>query len=285
MWTGDTMRKPFCTLGRLWLAGLCALFGGTVLAGHELEQLDYQVSYRGMLSLGQDVQIADVSLQTRRLGDAPGLRALSLEASSAAYPAVESVYPIRYRFRTWLSGDGTQLVGFETNEKGQKVRHRLYLRDASALGVKRLEMQDGAARRAIAQLDAGENPTDVAGKDRLLDRLGLLQRVRRQQLAPGAEFRFAVTNGRHPLVYRVVVEAAQTLEFGGHAVPAWKLRFDGSRIRDDGAEEPSHRPVYIWLSRAPAHVPLRAESRHAVGLFRVELKQAAALNRMAGLDP
>lgn len=279
------MGTPLGMPGRLWLAGLCALLGGAALAGQTLERLDYQVSYRGLLSLGQDVQIADVSLHTRGLGDSPFVRELSLEASSEAYPAVESVYPIRYRFRTWLSGDGARLVGFETYEKTQGLRHRLYLRDGSARGVKRLDMPDRAARRAIAQLAAGDTPPGVADEDLLLDRLGLLQHVRRAQLAEAKEFRFAVTNGRHPLVYRVLVEAAQTVEIGGHSVPAWKLRFDGSRVRDDGTEEPAHRPVSIWLSRAPGHLPLRADSRHAVGLFRVELKQAAALSRLASVDP
>ena len=279
------MANPSRIAGRLWLAGLLVLLGGSALATQTLERLDYRVSYRGVLSLGQDVQIADVSLQTRALGGELGLREVSLEASSAAFPAIESVYPIRYRFRTWLSADKGRLVGFETYEKTRKERHRLYLRDGSELGVTPLDTGDGAARRAIARIESGEGLAGAAVQGLLLDRLGLLARVRREALAEGAEYRFAVTHGRHSMVYRVRVEVAQTLQLGGQSVPAWKLRFDGFRLKDEGAQEPSHRPVYIWLSRAPGHVPLRADSRHAVGLFRVELEPSAALNRLASVGP
>ncbi|MCP5431126.1 MAG: hypothetical protein H6962_13655 [Chromatiaceae bacterium] len=48
----------------------------------------------------------------------------------------------------------------------------------------------------------------------LLDRLGMLQRVRAQALADAAEFSFPVTNGREHLTYRVKVEGRETVNIG-----------------------------------------------------------------------
>ena len=123
----------------------------------------------------------------------------------------------------------------------------------------------------------------VAG-ERLLDRLGLLQLVRRQNLADQSEYRFVVTNGRERLVYDVRVVAAQTLDLAGVSLPAWKLRFHGLESGRNGGLEPAHRPVYVWLSQTPEHIPLRVDSRHAIGRFRVELKNRPLLRQIAEAD-
>lgn len=264
------------------LMGLWAAQAPAVVAD---EQLDYQVTYRGIFSLGQDMPIADLALETRALDGNPGLRETRLEATSAAYATVESLYPIRYRYRTWSTAEGGELIGFETYEKTSKLRHRLYLGDASDLGVRLLDLAAGAGRHEIADLDAGHSPVSVVAQQDLVDRLGLLQRIRSRELHEKAEYRFSVTNGREPFVYRVSVEGAHLLPLGGRHFPAWKLRLDGVKDAPAGAQEPAHRPVYIWVSRTPERIPLRADSHHPIGRFRIELKPPADLGHVAQADP
>ena len=242
--------------------------------------LDYQVIYRGVFSAGADMPIADLLLEDPPQTGVDRIRQVGLKASSAAYPLVESVYPIRYRFRSWTDADAGGLLGFETYESTRKLRHRLYLRDATGSGMRRYDLTEGAGQHEMAQLEAGDSPVAPRG-ERLLDRLGLLQQVRRQELREQARFRFAVTNGRERLVYLVKVETAQVLDMDGLGVPAWKLRFDGLEAGRNGRQVAAHRPVYVWLSRASGHIPLRVESRQPIGLFRVELKNASALHRLA----
>lgn len=246
----------------------------------EAERLDYQVTYRGVFSLGQDLTIADVGLTTRRLAGEDRLRETRLEATSAGYPGVEALYPFRYRFRSWATATDARLLGFETYEKTHKQRHRLYLRDDSALGVSRLDPQDPAGRKSLAQLAAGKRPDAKVEGGGLFDRLGLLQQIRGRALSAQAEYRFRVTNGRDLFAYRVKVEGAQSLMLHGRRVSAWKLRIDGSKSSRNGATKVAHRPIYLWLNRAPSHVPLRLDSRHSVGLFRIELA-APALTRLS----
>jgi hypothetical protein len=268
--------RPLCLL-------LICLCPAVLSAQVATERLEYDVVYRGVFSMGADMPIADVVLASRR-ADGNGLGEARLEASSAAYPVVEALYPLRYRFRTWLA-DGGELVAFETYEKTARLRHRLYLRDDSRLGVKRLDLtKPGAGAQAMARLDAGRVPVEAGGAaGALSDRLGLLQRVRAEPLHAGAEYRFAVTNGSKRIDYRVRVEKAEVLRIGEVALAAWKVRFDASKTRRNGEVEEVHQPLYLWLSQAAGHIPLRADSRHPIGLFRVQLKDPRRLQQLAGL--
>jgi len=254
-----------------------------VLSGEQTESLEYGVIYRGLFSMGTDMGIADVVLESHR-PDGDQLGETQLEATSAAYPLVESLYPLRYRFRTWTEPDG-ELVAFETYEKTTELRHRLYLRDDSKSGVKRLDLtRQDVGTEEMLQLDAGQLPRQLEDiRTNLLDRLGLLQRVRTQPLKAGAEYRFQVTDGRKRYDYTVRVEKTEVLQLGEIAIPAWKVRFDGSRTQRDGKVVQAHRPLTIWLNQAPEHIPLRVDSRNAIGLFRLELKDAQRLQQIADL--
>jgi hypothetical protein len=242
--------------------------------------LDYQVIYRGVFSAGADMPIADLLLEAPLRTDSSAIWQAGLSASSAAYPLVESVFPIRYRFRSWTGPEPADLLGFEIYESTRKVRHRLYLRDDSISQMKRFDLTEGVGQQEMAQLEAGVSPVAADQRKGLLDRLGLLQLVRQQDLHEQARYRFEVTNGRERLVYLVKVETAQILDIGGLAVPAWKLRFDGLEHGRNGTQVAAHRPVYVWLSRVSDHVPLRLDSRQAIGLFRVELKTRSTLRQL-----
>jgi len=267
-----------------WGWVLLCLFNLTAVAT-AAEALEYRVDYRGVFSAGSEMPIADLRLDEQRSADGHGLTRARIEASSFAYPLVEGLFPIRYRLRSWSRTDDGGLVGFETYESMRKKRHRLYLRDDSVNGVRRFDLLEGDGQQELHRLEAGVGPLPArTGKDPV-DRLGLLQRVRGKALAENASYRFEVTNGRELLIYEVRVVAAQTLNISGTELPAWKLRFDGLERERHGELEAAHRPVYVWLSRTAGHVPLRVESRHPIGRFRVELKQGPAMEQVARADP
>lgn len=273
------MRSASRLVKRLSAAGL--LLACAAAGAERPDSYEYQVTYRGLFSAGQTMPIADLVLETRTPG--AGLNEARLEASSQAYPAVESLYPIRYRFRSWAEAANGHLVGFESFEQTGRERHRLYLRDGSQRGVRRLNLGAGVGRDEIARLDAGVVPPAVdAG--RLFDRLGLLQMIRSQALQDAAEYRLPVTNGRDRLVYRVRVEGGRQLDLGGRSLPAWKVRFDGYEVDADGREQAAHRPLHIWLSRDQAKIPLLAEVPHAIGHFRIELKSPSGPGLLARSD-
>lgn len=261
-------RFPFQLL-RLLLVATAWLF--VQAAGAVGESLHYKVTYRGVFSLGRDLPIVDLEMRNAAAVAAPGgLFRTELSGTSSAYSLVESLYPIRLQFRSW--GDaGGDLVAFESFEQTDKVRHKLYLRDDTPIGVRVLDVAAGEGRDALDRLEAGRALPVPAGDAHWFDRLGMLQQVRASELHEGRRFEFPVTNGRHSLRYRVTVERADTLHLGGRALAAWKVRFDGFEVDGSGRETAAHRPVYFWLAQASGHAPLRADARHAIGLFRIEL--------------
>ena len=232
-------------------------------------------------SAGSELPIADLGLDQQPSANGSGLNLTRIEASSYAYPLVEGLFPIRYRLQSWNHAESDALAGFETYESMRRKRHRLYLPDDSSRGMRRYNLLQGDGQAELDRLEAGEGLSQTRTGKGPVDRLGLLQRVRRELLAEDASYRYEVTNGRDLLIYKVSVVAAQTLNIAGAELPAWKLRFDGLERGRQGKLEAAHRPVYVWLSRSPGHVPLRVESRHPVGRFRVELKQGPALQRVA----
>lgn len=247
---------------------LCMLVLLTAPVG-AVERLDYRVVYRGVFSMGNDLPIAAMRLETRPL-DGARLSEMRLDVSSVDYPLVESLYPIRYLFRSWTDPANGQTLGFAISEPARDGRHRLFLRDDSTSGTRRFDLRAGGGREYLAQLEAGLRPDDVVADRPLYDRLALLQRIRAGELRAGGQYQFPVTNGRERFVYRVSVEGARRLMLAGIAVPAWKLRVDGAELTPGGGRRTVHRPFYVWLSQAAPRTPLRVDARHAIGSFRIE---------------
>jgi hypothetical protein len=239
--------------------------------GGAVERLDYRVIYRGVFSMGNDLPIAAIRLETRRLEGAR-LSEMRLDVSSSDYPLAESLYPIRYRFRSWTDAASGETLGFAIAEPARDGRHRLFLRDGSMSGTRRFDLRAGSGREYLDQLEAGLQPEGVLADRPLYDRLALLQRIRAGDLRAGGEYRFPVTNGRERFLYRVRVEGARRLMLAGTRVPTWKLRVDGAELTPGGGRRAAHRPLYVWVSQAEPRTPLRVDARHAIGTFRIELE-------------
>lgn len=258
----------------IWLLPAAAWLLWSAALAAPSEELHYVASYRGVFSAGAEVRIADLVFRTRSPAeDAPYLET-ELAVSSQAYSAVESFYPIRYRFRSWYWRDRSGVLASEYHEFGDPADtdHKLiYLDRPGRPFISRRLRRDRLLD--IPALEAGTyRPAAARGQRRAFDRLGLLQHIRsRERLRPGRVYDAVVSNGSRMLHYRVKVEKRTTLTVAGKTWSALKLRFDGFQSDERGREEHSHRPVYLWVSADRRHIPLRAEARHALGRFRIEL--------------
>ena len=81
----------FESLIRRALIALC--LSTMLLAQAGADVLEYRVIYRGMFSAGADMPIADLVLETSKAQGSADLRQARIEASSLAYPLVETLFP------------------------------------------------------------------------------------------------------------------------------------------------------------------------------------------------
>lgn len=243
------------------------------------ETLNYRVYYKGLLSAMQELPIAEARLVTRRADDGR-LEESTLTLSSAAHDVVDALYPIRYRLRALVDLQDDDLVATERFSRTRKLKHDLAWVDDDAgrlryvrAGAGRPEPIPEALRPWVGAGEFGDPGKPVrAAPDGLLDRLSLVQALRRRIPAAGQVLTLPVTDGPKLYRYEVRLDGSETLQVAGRAIPAWRLRVVGFEHNDDGSvkSEPKHAPVYVWISRDAARTPLRFHIDHTAGGFTVE---------------
>ena len=248
------------------------------------ERLEYTASYEGPLTAGSNIPIARLFLQTRELNSpalANPLFETSLNVSSEIFPFVEERFPFRVRFRSFYRQEPFTLLALEKYKQTDELKHELTWLDGKNGKVGRYRMQGkGADLPAMLAewIDADTSfryykPARHEPMNGLLDRLSMLQSLRQQQMVPGAEYRFAVTDGKRLLEYRVQVLGLDQIEFAGATQQAWKLLVNALYTKK-GVTSPRHAPVHLWLSMDKPALPLRFVNHHLLGTFTVELQGA-----------
>ncbi len=262
------------------------LFTASVVqAADPVEKLQYLATYKGIFTLSETINICDVSL-IQRTHEPKGYQETQMNVSSENYSFVESLFPIRYRFTSWLEPSRQQTWVYEVFERtGDKdAKHHLVRLDQEGKDFKKSDVK--AAEQALLDgLAAGDfDQPDKIDYAIQYDRLGLLHALRGMQLQAGQEVRLSATNGKEPLRYRVKVEADKTLNLNGQQWPALKLRFESFKPDDPELKEATHRPIYIWLSNDAEKIPLLAEMRHRFGLFRIAYVGGSAKHLITAKD-
>ncbi len=264
----------------------------------------------------------DVEQTTASLDGAPVMRA-RLTASSAAYPLVEQLYPYRYEFTSYHQSAIPRTLAYERRKQTTRLRHDLLLVDwgdgalrrfnidQEATGRKETARETRALLSTLRRAGMADHGPRLAPQDgelsglphSTLDRLALLQRVRGLPMVEGARHEFTATDGKTLIRYAATVLGRERLELPMGGRPAWKLRIDGFEATEegprveaqeslevlsdasDGTEELRHPPVFIWLDSGPRRLPLRLESRQAVGTFTVALQRELTVQSAALATP
>ncbi len=241
--------------------------------------LRYDVTYRGVLSAMQTLDIADAVLSTEPATEV-GLQRSELQISSAGHSAVESVYPFRYRVRSLYRKNGEGAVAFELYKQTRRTRQEIFLIDpangklvayrrsgvgpelpatiATQLGVEQRHRQRGEGMEVAVE--------------QLFDRLSLLQHLGSLPMAIGRDFQLRATDGDETFTYRIQVDKREPQRAAGRTWDTWRLRLDAK----DQDGKPAHRPVYLWLADQPDRMLVRAEAKHPAGRFLISLADTNA---------
>ncbi len=236
-------------------------------------ELDYVASYRGLLSAGARLAIADVHLSLPDAGTAPA----RLTVTTAPYPKAEWIHPLRFDYRAWLTpGDlaTRQVAWSKTDREGREVRRLCFdCEPGVILGLSPaddtpLPVNATAFARPRADLRLPWNDAPPR------DRMAMLQRLRKMPLTSSRSWFWPVSNGGDLRGYRIEVGRRKQVLLHHRArriVPV-----DLIPVKDRVQED---RRIRVWLEDAPSRIPLRFTTERALGEFRVELKAAPPRSR------
>lgn len=260
---------------------------GTAAAG--VERLTYRAELNSVLTLFAWAHVGTVTVTSRDVDICPGggrCRQTEAWMTSESAPALETVYPLRYLYRTAYLPERGETLAFEIlrNRRGADAygwRHRVFWLHGQAETAIRYDL-DAEGERASGDLadwahtdKAGDltlrvrNHREVSMRLPALDRLGGLDMLRAENLEPGASWRQAGAGPKGSLTFIVTVEEQEVIQAGMRSWETWRIRAEERREGDDGA---SAAPLYAWIATDAARTPVRLAIDHPIGQVRLTLQ-------------
>lgn len=257
------------------------------------ESFSYRAELNSALTLFTWAMVGTVSFTSREIGSCPGggdCRQTEVWMTSESAPALESLYPLRYLYRTAYDPRRQQTLAFEElrNRRGAEHkgrypwRHRMIWLQGREDGAIRYDLDD-KGETPPAEVSAWIHDGSSAASGSLLvknsrevpmtlpavDRLGGLDILRAKDLKPGMSWTQAGAGPKGSLTFRVTVGEKEIIETASRQWSAWKLRVEEHRHRE-GAQNPP--PLYVWIADDAARTPVRFSIHHLVGRIRLSIE-------------
>jgi hypothetical protein len=290
--------------GAVWASGSAPPYLG--------ERLEYTASYEGLLSGGQEVDVAQVVMSTQpgptRFNGERAYRT-RVQVSTAPYDSIERLFPLRYEYNSLLSADLRRSLMFEQRKEGRRPRHVIVWFDWDENRVARFrrgadsprDAQGGLAEMLEELASASSMRGDPVGSgalaslvelgflggeedyearavsvphlpDRLFDRLSMLQVLRLSELEDGTSLRIPVSDGERLLYYTVRSMGRERLKMEGRVWDTYRVRLSAVEAGKPGPTDDP--PVDLWLAADARRIPVRLSSEHRLGRFEVRLQDA-----------
>ena len=251
------------------------------------ERLEYTVSYQGILSAWQPLNIAkavlEIDPQLQQINDERLLSA-HLFVTTQRYNTAERFYPIRYTFRSWFEPAAryTRMVDELRREEG--FSQSLLWFDRAEKVVQRYKRSNNRTSKTevlplflrpryvteVADFSGFRKKNDVELKPDMLDHLSLLHRMRMVALEPGTVINLPASDGKDLVGYRVEVLAKERLSRGAEHRMTMKVKFEPQDRHEGGLDA-----IYVWYAMNRARTPIRVYSSRFFGniAFSLDGKQ------------
>jgi hypothetical protein len=256
----------------LLIASLCSPLQAAQLKPGE--KLEYTFSYQGIFSGFVPIEIANASLlvspESEIIQGSESYR-VTLDLSTEAYAKAEMLYPVRYRYQSWMDPELQQPMLVSEFVKTDETSEELLWFDRKNLQGYRYvnaDAQQGEAgipldllRQKEALTENGEAGWELKSRQAFSDReirdyLSLFFRLRFMDLEPDGVFEFDLYNGKRIKQYRVKVTEGHQATF--------KLN-----LYEIGRKGSSDEPIAsIWMSNDEQRLPLRFYLPQAFGYLQ-----------------
>lgn len=227
--------------------------------------LHYLASYKGVFSLFNRMDIADVDYQVESLPvenlpvenlpvdkSTTPARQIRLAVSSEHFQTVERLYPFRYLFKSFFLADKPATLFFEhlkTTKKSKKKKHQLGLLDHSQEKVQlfqsgqfdELITPDNFKQLSELQLEAVAARLQLKPKaealsnveDMPIDRMTMLELIGEQIKQGLQEKTYLVTNGDELFHYLVTFQGKHDYQLGEKMMPSQKVKIEAFELKPE----------------------------------------------------
>ncbi len=251
--------------------------------------LMYIASYRGLFSAGFRLDIAKIIItQPYVRVKGSDISQIIVSLTTRNFTKVELFFPMRFCYRTKFKTNtlATQQADWISRLSNKATRGRTLYNNPSKKAIflqveRKLNTRmiaDDPRKQKINNLLWASNPDPdvynvhlVNAKLPIIDRLTMLEWLRRQNLVSGMVFNLPVTDGRKLLGFNIKVVGEEKLKWRNSMVYSWKIRLQ-SKFSDNSDD----RPIWMWLSKDKQRLPLLFSSSHALGSFQVRLVSVTA---------
>ncbi|MEO5342031.1 MAG: DUF3108 domain-containing protein [Gammaproteobacteria bacterium SHHR-1] len=269
---------------RPWLVLLCALSLGQAW-GQDYEYLEFGIGYRGSFSSNKEIQIAR-AVWSARPAVAQQQGELSLRLSSEDHAKLESLFPLRLCHKASYSPKQRRTLGFHSflrvGRELESIKVKFNWQDMS-LRREQAQAEMHNARSDPFDIMGGVVRTDVRWKRRssteklsqvMLDRLSMLQHLRKMRLSQGLVINVPVSDGERELEYWASIAEENLPGIMGKTWPAFRITFETFDLHPD-KDRPIHPPVDVWISRDNRRLPLRLLGNYPFGRIDARLTRIA----------
>ena len=179
--------------------------------------------------------------------------------STSTNPQIDFFYKIRERMDSFTDPEVTRSLQYQKKSTGDYPRDTVVSFDWK--------------RMTATYANFGQAEKPIAIQPGTLDPLSLIFAIRTYRLIPGDILEIPVTNGIRVINTRAIVASRETVKIRRDVYETLLVIPDMSRLEGivGGRGEPS---IKIWFTTDERHLPVKIETRIAVGSFVFELISA-----------
>lgn len=266
----------------LWMLGLLlALLPSAAALAQDYEYLEFEIGYTGSFSSNKEIKVAK-AVWSSKPAVVQQKSDLSLRISSEQYGKLESMFPFRLCHAATYIPEQRRIQGFQTFLRaGRELESLKVSFDWAKMSLRRekgeaelhnprsdpFDIMGGVVRTGIRwKRSSGQEGVSKV----MLDRISMLQHLRKMRLRDGLVINVPVTDGERELEYWATISEENLSGVMGKTWPAFKINFETFDLHPK-KDRPIHPPVDVWISRDNRRLPLRLTGKYPFGLLDARL--------------
>jgi hypothetical protein len=218
------------------------------------ERLTYEIRW-GIMPVGVGV------LSVHPLREVNGRDAYHFELKVTSYPFFDPFYKVRDKISSYVATDLTRSYYYRKNQREGRTHRDIVVEfdwDKNQAGYSNF----------------GKQKPPVTILPGTLDPLSTLYFARLQDLGEIEEIRVPVTDGKKCIIGKAVIVKREKITIDGEVFDTYLLEPD---IEEIGGvfEKAKNAKIRVWLTADQRRIPVKVESKVAVGAFTAELLSMA----------